>query len=285
VSVIVLAWPPNQAADRNVLTLLDMMPGPPRDMTMEVVVVCNGQDPALVERLKAHPSVQAVLAPGQNLGVARGWNIGAAAATGDVLVFVNEDVIMGSSTLDGLVANLSAYDVGISGVESSIWDSVRMQQVARGRELSPGETHPLFAVAAGYLFAVPASVWTAIGGVDNELEPASFEDIDLGIRVARAGYRVVTRPNENVHHAWGISRAGRRRRIHWVEGTVRLGASHRRNHQRMIRKWSPDAWRAHPAVHGLVYYSIHWRRRLFSATREIRSRARRFAALVARGNT
>jgi GT2 family glycosyltransferase len=261
-SVIVLAWPPNRERDRNVFSLLDSICSFNAIDGLEVVVVCNGDDPDLIQKLETHARVDRVVTPGVNLGVAAGWNAGAVAATGQLLVFANEDLTFGRDSVSALLKPFEDPTVGLAGVEGSTWNRVTMREISRnwieGKERKPGEIR----VVSGYLFAVPSRVWRQVGGIDPALSPASFEEIDLALRIQGADYRLALAPDVNVSHPWGISAGSPRRKITWAGGTMTVRAIARRNHRQVLDSWSPARWRSRRPVH----YAIHcWYRLLDSA--------------------
>src|SRR5207237_7905602 len=92
VSLVILAWPPYQAKPMNVFTLLGSLSAS-KLADLEVVVVCNGNDPVLESKLRSDPRIDVLVTPGVNLGVAAGWKAAADVASGNVLIIANEDVV------------------------------------------------------------------------------------------------------------------------------------------------------------------------------------------------
>ena len=77
-----------------------------------IVVDNGGSDGDIVaanrdERLR-------LIEPGENVGFAAGCNFGAAEATGDVLVFLNPDTVVGPNSLRQLARTLDDRAVGIA---------------------------------------------------------------------------------------------------------------------------------------------------------------------------
>src|SRR5262249_35289559 len=72
------------------------------DLPIEVIVVCNGTDPALIEVVKTHARIDKYCLNSVNVGVARAWNMGAMMAEGEVLCFLNDDVKIGPAAIEGL---------------------------------------------------------------------------------------------------------------------------------------------------------------------------------------
>src|SRR5436190_13208424 len=85
---------------------------PDRQGGLEVIVVDNGSGPEIVEAA-ALPYVN-VLAPGRNLGYAAGSNLGARAASGDVLLFLNPDTVAAPGVIRRLGEVLRDESIGIA---------------------------------------------------------------------------------------------------------------------------------------------------------------------------
>src|SRR5207253_2019550 len=100
-----------------------------------------------------------------------------------------------------------------------------------------------------------------IEGVDSRLSPAFFEEVDLALRVKRAGYALTLVPKADVRHPWGISTAGPHTKIEWASGSESVFHIHQRNHRLMLKLWSPQRWRSHPAVHPMLYRWARARKR------------------------
>ena len=259
-SLVILAWPPSQRRSENVFTLLASLPAGLDWSDLEVVVVCNGNDPALASRLRAHERVDELLAPGVNLGVASGWNLGAASASGKVLCFVNEDVILGPSTLARTIEASSRHSVGLVGNEGGLWDMHRCAPLSARRARGAARDQAIY-VPSGYYLAMRSELWKSVGGFDDKLSPAFYEEFDMAMRVANAGYSCGVIGDHDIYHVHGISKARRRTKIEWLGQAVSVGAVNRRNHKHVLAKWSPDRWRSHLLVFPLLrLWSIaRWR--------------------------
>src|SRR5690606_19327994 len=71
----------------------------------ELILVDNGNPPQVVEKIHALEDKRLVLLTGHgNVGFAKGCNLGAAAATGDYLLFLNPDCLLPDNALQELSA-------------------------------------------------------------------------------------------------------------------------------------------------------------------------------------
>ncbi len=151
-------------------------------------------------------------------------NTGAAAARGDVLVFLNNDTIVTRGWLDALVDTLDRVpDAGLVGARL-IYPDGRLQEAGGivwrdgsawnlGRDDDP--EHPAFSYrrdvdyCSGACIAVPAALFHAVGGFGEDFAPAYYEDADLAFKIRSAGRRTLYQPAATVVHFEGASNGTR----------------------------------------------------------------------------
>jgi hypothetical protein len=168
-------------------------------------------------------------------GPAAARNDGASRADGDVLLFVDSDVVVASDAVARAEAAF-ARDTGLTALFGSYDDRPEAPGAVSGfRNLLHHHVHqaaegevPTFWAGLG---AVRASAFREAGGFDAERYPhASIEDIELGARLAASGGRIVADPAVQGTHLkrWTLASAVRtdfaRRGVPWVELVVRSGA-------------------------------------------------------------
>ena len=130
---------------------------------------------------------------GEAAGAARVRNLGAQNAQGDVLVFIDADVVVHHDTLALMEAEL-AGDPGLDALFGSYDDHPPGNLVSRYKNLchhfvhqhACRDTHN-FWTGCG---AIRRSVFLAMEGFDERYGGTSIEDIDLGWRMRRAGHRI-----------------------------------------------------------------------------------------------
>src|SRR5438270_13668138 len=93
----------NRHEEPNLSTLAMSFPAASGGLEGELVVALNGLSS---QEAGLPPTVQAVGLE-TNRGVAPGWNAAAAAAQGDVLIFTNDDVVLGDGSIARLVEALA----------------------------------------------------------------------------------------------------------------------------------------------------------------------------------
>jgi glycosyltransferase involved in cell wall biosynthesis len=128
-------------------------------------------------------------------GPAVARNVAAASTAGDVLVFVDADVVASPETL-GRIARLFADRPNLTAVFGAYDDHPGDQGFfSQYKNLSHSYIHrssngPAKTFWAGF-GAVRRHAFLAVGGFDERFERPSIEDIDLGYRLSAAGYQIL----------------------------------------------------------------------------------------------
>jgi len=208
-TVVLLAW---NAWEHTQLCLDSLRPTlRPGD---QVVVVDNGSTDATSGELLGYSWVD-VVSNDENHGFARGCNEGAAAARGDVVVFLNNDTIVHDGWLDELLAPFADPEVGAVGPRSNQVsgpqlvedvpysdDDVTAIGVFAGerRRANSGSTSEVPRLV-GFCLAVRAETFGMVGGFDEGYPVGGFEDDDLCMKLRTAGFRLLVAHGSYVHHA------------------------------------------------------------------------------------
>lgn len=166
----------------------------------ELIVVNDGADPAIARRITAQRSVTVrTIAPPERIGVAAGYNRGAAAASGDLIVFMRDHVIVTAGWLEGLAVCLDAdpntalagpLSTGVSGGQNAPPPD-RAPGGRVGKSAGPDAESALDANRLlSFLLLVRKDVFNRLGGFDEKFAMESYEDDDLCYRALREGYRL-----------------------------------------------------------------------------------------------
>ncbi len=188
-------------------------------VSFETIIVDNGSSDETASLLQRIGGAR-VLRNAENLGFLRAANLGAAAARGRHILFLNNDVILQEGALRAALSRLlSASDIGVLGGRIVLADG-RLQEagciafgdgstIGYGRGQDPAAAEYRFVrdidFCSGAFMLVPAGLWRRLGGFDLRYAPAYYEDTDFCLRVWAAGFRVVYEPEALMLHLEGGS--------------------------------------------------------------------------------
>lgn len=206
-----------------------------RGVDMSVVVVDNASQPAERERLGREAPEARVVAFSQNRGFAGAANEGIARTRAPFVLLLNNDATLTPdyvarlaarlalddrlAAAQGLVLTFDGASVDSAGVEwNRRGEAVPVLGGARPFEVpaAPFEVSGVSATAALYRREALESV-SSHGQVFDDAFFAYYEDVDLSLRLARAGWRFACDPSAVARHEG--SRTGRRtplRRALWT---------------------------------------------------------------------
>jgi N-acetylglucosaminyl-diphospho-decaprenol L-rhamnosyltransferase len=184
----------------------------------EVVVVDNASTDGTAEAVaRDYPEVTLIRSE-ENLGFGRAINRGAAAAEGDALVLVNNDVVLEPQFLERMLEPLGEDGVGmVAGVLVLARDPGRIDSAGieldvtlRSYDLLWNEPLERLAEArtpvgpCGGAAAYRFEAFRDAGGFDEAFF-AYWEDVDLALRLRLAGWRCVLAPEARAHHHHGAT--------------------------------------------------------------------------------
>jgi GT2 family glycosyltransferase len=204
----------------------------------EILVMDNASTDGSVEYIQEHfPGVR-LIENGDNLGYAGANNAGFANATGDVLAVLNPDTTVEPDWLSELVRALeSSPNAGLATSKVLLMDDTNRINacgnqitfagitVCRGLGQPADSYNQLEAVSAvsGAAFAIKRSVLEQIGPFDDGFF-IYYEDTDLSLRAALAGYRCLYVPGSIAYHDYALRLSGwkffleeRNRLLSWLK--------------------------------------------------------------------
>lgn len=154
----------------------------------EIVVVADGESDG-GWRIASRYGARVVELPARS-GPARARNAGAEAARGELLLFIDADVVVAEGTLERVRRVLSAADAPDAVFGSYDDAPASPDLLSQYRNLLHHWVHQNAREDATTFFsacgALPRSTFLALGG----FRPIAMEDIDLGYRLTQAGGRI-----------------------------------------------------------------------------------------------
>jgi GT2 family glycosyltransferase len=179
-----------------------------QDVDHRVIVVDNASGDGSAELARERGAT--VLALEDNVGFGRACNLGAAAGDGEAVVLVNNDVFCEPGFLRALLEPLADPRVGMvaghtlrpdGGTDAlGVELGAGLDAYNRGAFGAPG----VLAGPSGGAAAYRRTAWEAAGGFDERLF-AYHEDLDLLLRLRRAGWQAAEAPEARGVHLGGAS--------------------------------------------------------------------------------
>ncbi len=186
----------------------------------ELILVDNASSDGTVETLTRfrdeHPGVT-LIANSSNLGFAAANNLGARAAQGDFLVFLNNDTLVTPGWLQGLLTCLQRDpSTGMVGpMTNDIGNEARLEVdyrdpaesrlfAARRLARTRGQSFEIRMLAL-YCAMLPRALYEQVGGMDERYGIGMFEDDDLALSLKSAGRSLVCARDVFIHHFHGVS--------------------------------------------------------------------------------
>jgi glycosyltransferase involved in cell wall biosynthesis len=168
------------------------------DERYEVVLVDDGssdETPAVIERARSRASCAFTVVRRRNGGLASARNAGIARATGERIIFIDDDVLVLPNFVAEHLRSHAAHPAAIvrgGAIEVEGLD-----------DLPP----PVWSVRnySGNFFwttnvSAPLAAIRAAGGFDESFSEYGWEDIDLGLRLRAARIKAVFNPRALVYH-------------------------------------------------------------------------------------
>lgn len=184
------------------------------EASFEILVVDNASSDQSVAMVRAQfPQVRLLASP-DNLGFAKANNLAARQASGRYLFYLNPDTVVKPGCLATMLAFMDQHpDIGLAGTRILYPDATPQGSVETsypGQRHSHGELAGLpgdIAWLLGASLVARREVMAAVHGFSEEFFLYG-EDIDLGLKVRRAGWRLGFCPDAVIVHWEGKSEQG-----------------------------------------------------------------------------
>lgn len=171
----------------------------------EVIVVDDHSNDGSVGLLKSKFPLVKVVEKGENTGFSSTVNLGVSKSVGELIVLLNTDADPEVDFIDCAISNfkdLKVFSVGCNA--GGLWATARFvngffwhTQAEEKEEKS--EAHiTLWASAGTGVFK--KKIWEELDGLDTLYDPFYVEDLDLGYRAWKRGYKNLWEPRSRVTH-------------------------------------------------------------------------------------
>jgi len=237
-----------------------------KDFDHEVIVIDNGSTDGSVELLKKNKGIKLIL-NSSNVGVSRGWNQGIVEADPENdIVVLNSDIVVTRDWLE--ILNRVAYQdkaIGVVGCRIKGMGAYNNNQILHtgaiiqkngmGQENEWGialtdfgqcQVNKQAQIVVGACMYLKRETLAEVGLFDEQFSPAYFEDSDMCLQIAKAGYKVFYCGQVTLFHEHGAT--GKANRID-------VGRLLETNRSKFVSKWSSylDSHDGGVEIRGPVY--------------------------------
>ena len=200
--MVVTCWNGRILLEKNIPFLVKAFKNPSNKIKELIVVDDASVDDSVVFLKKEFPFIK-IIAHKDNLGYSAVCNSGIKAADNDLVAILNLDVVPKEDFLraslphfeDGTVFAVT-FNEGKYGPGKLKWQNGFLEIVS----VPMTDKVSLTDWPNGGSSVFKKQVWEKLRGMDEIYLPFYFEDIDLGIRAGKAGYKCLWEPDSKVEH-------------------------------------------------------------------------------------
>lgn len=219
---------------------------------IEIIVVDNHSTDGTVEYLKSQSAIRTVF-NNTNLGFAKGCNQGYEIASGESIVFLNNDTVVTKNWLRnmlkvlysdkhvGMVGPVSNYVSGPQQVPVTYKDLNELDSFAEEITKKNKNLHKLSIRLVGFCLLVKRTVLEKIGLFDEIFGLGSFEDDDISLRALQNGFKLMITFDSFVHHHGHAT----------YQGNAELTMNWE-NYPKFVQKWGADLTTSHEDILQLI---------------------------------
>jgi GT2 family glycosyltransferase len=185
---------------------------PPAHIPFETIVVLNGASTEAETRLRATVSGVEIVTSPVNLGMAGAGNLARSHARGEFILLMQDDTEALPGWMEALVAAADAHPhagaiggkaIGFDGViqhaGAILWSNGLTAVYGPGGAAAPDRITPVDYCGTVSVL-VRTSDWDAVGGLNEDLYPAIYVDVDLCTALWDSGAAVLCEPSARINH-------------------------------------------------------------------------------------
>jgi GT2 family glycosyltransferase len=213
-SIIVLSWEGKSLLAESLPALIRAVENDGGDH--EIIVLDNGSTDGTEEYVRQNFPIVRIIRSPENVFFSSGNNLGVQAATRDIVVLLNNDMIVEPGFLKDLLSGFKEPDVFAVASQIFLDPSKRREETGKTRGIfKKGElivSHesilptdiqqnhiPIF-YAGGGAAAFDRRKYLWLGGLDTIWEPFYYEDTGISQRAWKAGWKCYLAANSHVFH-------------------------------------------------------------------------------------
>ncbi|ACT04451.1 methyltransferase domain-containing protein [Paenibacillus sp. JDR-2] len=183
----------------------------------ELILVDNGSEDGTADWARAEPDIL-LIANHDNAGFPKGCNQGASAASGGLLLLLNNDTLVTPGWLDGLKRSLlSDPSIGAAGPVTNsahYWTQIpshystveELDRFSESVRLSAGsQSMEERLKLIGFCMLLRREAYEKAGGMDERFGIGNYEDDDLSLRLRLLGYKLMLCRDTFIHHYGSVS--------------------------------------------------------------------------------
>jgi glycosyltransferase involved in cell wall biosynthesis len=143
-----------------------------------------------------------ILKTDKNRGASFARNLGAKNANGDILLFIDSDIVIKEDTLNLILDSLKRYSAvfGIYTPKPGV-DKILCLYQNYYAYRSMKDTKEITNMFYSYCAAIKKELFFKVGGFNESWTRATFEDVEFGLRLAEKGIKIyLNKEIEVIHH-------------------------------------------------------------------------------------
>lgn len=150
---------------------------------------------------KIYPKLKIISHP-ENLGFSKNSNHAINSTTGDYVVMLNSDIEPKNGYITSASKNFKpdVLGVGFSEIGHENYGKIMFSQGYIQHQPGYSDKVHLSSWLSGGSSIINKQIFQKLGGFDNVYEPFYGEDLDLGYRAWKSGYRCLWDPNSKIFH-------------------------------------------------------------------------------------